>query len=162
MAQETKSRNNCPAPAVAEQSHEAVLNPEVREAIKGLRPEQRKVVIQAIRQESFSGPIPHPELLRKYEDVKPGFAERIVSMAERQLDHRINCEDKVVDGSVSESKRGQNYGLIVALMFLAGAVFLGYNGHDWLAGVLGGGTLVALVTVFVTNKTHKHDDKDDK
>ena len=127
-----------------------------------MRPEQRKVVIQAIRQESFSGPIPHPELLRKYEDVKPGFAERIVSMAERQLDHRINCEDKVVDGSVSESKRGQNYGLIVALMFLAGAVFLGYNGHDWLAGVLGGGTLVALVTVFVTNKTHKHDDKDDK
>lgn len=120
MAQETKSRNNCPAPAVAEQSHEAVLNPEVREAIKGLRPEQRKVVIQAIRQESFSGPIPHPELLRKYEDVKPGFAERIVSMAERQLDHRINCEDKVVDGSVSESKRGQNYGLIVALMFFGG------------------------------------------
>lgn len=97
MAQETKSRNNCPAPAVAEQSHEAVLNPEVREAIKGLRPEQRKVVIQAIRQESFSGPIPHPELLQKYDEVKPGFAERIISMAERQLDHRINCEDKVVD-----------------------------------------------------------------
>lgn len=157
MAKQTKEPNNEALCSVDAQHPQ--ISPELNEAIKGLRPEQRKVVIQAIRQESFSGPIPHPELLQKYDEVKPGFAERIVSMAERQLDHRINCEDKMVDGSVDESKRGQNYGLIVALLFLAAAVFLGYFDHDWLAGVLGGGTLVALVTVFVT---HKHGDKDDK
>lgn len=97
MAKETKGRNNSSVPSNAEQSHEAVLNPEVREAINSLRPEQRSIVLRAIKQESFSGPIPHPELLQKYDEVKPGFAERIISMAERQLDHRINCEDKVVD-----------------------------------------------------------------
>lgn len=139
---------------------QANLSPELCEAIKTLRPEQRNVVIQAIRQESFSGPIPHPELLQKYDEVKSGFAERIVSMAERQLDHRLDCEEKVVDGSVNESKRGQNYGLIVALLFLGAAVFLGYHGHDWLAGILGGGTLIALVTVFVTNKPHKSKETD--
>lgn len=161
MVKETKENNDCPARTDAEKSHEVELNPEIRDAINSLRPEQRKLVLQAIRQESFSGPIPHPELLQKYDEVKPGFAERIVSMAERQLDHRISCEDKVVDGSVAESKRGQNYGLIVALLFLTAAVFLGYFGHDWLAGVLGGGTLVALVTIFVTNKPHKHNNKED-
>lgn len=161
MAKETKGRNDCPVPTNGEQSHETILNPEVCEAINSLRPEQRSVILQAIKQESFSGPIPHPELLQKYDNVKLGFAERIVSMAERQLDHRIGCENKVVDGSVAESKRGQSYGLIVALFFLAAAVFLGYFGHDWLAGVLGGGTLVALVTVFVTNKPHKPNDKVD-
>ena len=76
-------------------------------------------------------------------------------MAERQLDHRIKCESAVVNGAVNESKRGQNYGLIVALLFLAASVFLRYTGHDWLAGVLGGGTLISLVTVFVTNKPKK-------
>lgn len=161
MSKETKGRSDCPAPTDAEKSHETVLNPEVCEAIKDLRPEQRNVVIQAIKQESFSGPIPRPELLQKYDEVQHGFAERIVSMAERQFDHRISCEDKVVAGSVAESKRGQNYGLIVALSFLAAAVFLGYFGHDWLAGCLGCSTLVALVTVFVTNKPHKHDDKNE-
>ena len=139
-----------------EASH--IISPEVREAISGLRPEQRCAVIQAIKQESFSGPIPHPELLQKYENIQSGFAERIVGMAERQLDHRIKCENEIVNGSVNDSKRGQNYGFIVALLFLGAAVFLGYSGHDWLAGVLGGGTLLGLVTIFVTSKPEKSTD----
>lgn len=137
---------------MAEQPEQLSISPEVTEAIKGLAPEQRTVVIQAIKGESFSGPIPHPELLQKYETIHPGFAERFVSMAERQLDHRIECENKVVNGSLAESKRGQNYGLIVSLLFLAASVFLGFYGHDWLAGILGGGTLVSLVTIFVIGK----------
>lgn len=111
--------------------------------------------MQAIRQESFSGPIPHPELLQKYDKVQPGFAERIVSMSEKQLDHRINCETKVVDGAVAESKRGQNYGLTVCILFLIATVFLGYLGHDWLAGSIGCGTLVSLVAIFVTGQKDK-------
>lgn len=154
MTKQVRATNK--AARQAEQPEVAhIISPEVSEAISGLRPEQRSVVIRAIKQESFSGPIPHPELLQKYEIVQPGFAERIVSMAERQLDHRIKCEGEFVRGSVAESKRGQNYGLIVSLLFLSASVFLGYSGHDWLAGVLGGGTLISLVTVFVTNKPKK-------
>lgn len=134
------------------------VSPEVSEAIKNLKPEQRDIVIksfQAVRQESFSGPIPHPELLQGYESVKQGFAERIVSMAEEQQKHRFECENKMVAGTVSESKRGQWMAFIVAMLFLGAAVVLGLYGHDWLGGVIGGGTLVALVTVFVTGRHSK-------
>lgn len=137
------------------------LTPEVCEAINSLRPEQRSVIIQAMRKESFSGPIPHPELLQKYEEVQNGFAERIVSMAERQLNHRIKCENAMVNGSVSEAKRGQWFGLIVAVLFLCASLALGLTGHDWFGGVLGGGTLVALVTVFVQTK-HKNKDSQEE
>ncbi|MDE6535890.1 MAG: DUF2335 domain-containing protein [Muribaculaceae bacterium] len=135
-----------------------VINPGLNEILNGLAPKQRGMVIQAIKQESFKGPIPHPELLQKYENIQPGFAERMVSMAEQQLDHRIKCEDKIVDGSIAESKRGQTFGLIVSLFFLGAAVLLGMYNHEWLAGGLGGGTLLGLVTVFVTNKPNKSDD----
>lgn len=135
------------------------ISPEIDKTLNGLGPEQ-STRIQAIRQESFSGPLPHPEMLKRYDEIKEGFAERIMSMTERQLDHRISCENKIIEGSLSESKRGQNYGLAVSVLFLAAAVLLGLYGHDWLAGILGGGTLIGLVTVFVTNKKRNKTDED--
>lgn len=154
MAKQTKARNKELQRAEhPEMAH--MISPEVSKAISGLRPEQRSVVIRAIKQESFSGPIPHPELLQKYEIVQPGFAERIVGMAERQLDHRISCEDKMIDGLVSESRRGQWFGLIVAIMFLIASVLLIILDHEVVGGILSGGVLVALVAVFVTNRPLK-------
>lgn len=45
------------------------------------------LIAQAIRSE-FSGPLPHPEILAKYEDILPGAATRILEMAEEQANHR--------------------------------------------------------------------------
>lgn len=159
MAKQIKAQNK-ETQQVQHLEAEHIISPELSEAISSLRPEQRCAVMRAIKQESFSGPIPHPELLQKYENIQSGFAERIVGMAERQLNHRIKCENEIVEGSVDESRRGQNYGFVVALLFLGAAVFLGYSGHDWLAGGLGGGTLVSLVTIFVANKPKKSTDND--
>lgn len=145
---------------VCEQPELSRISPEVSEAIKTLNPKQRKAIIQsiqAVRHEAFSGPIPHPELLQGYESVKPGFAERIVVMAEEQQKHRFDCEDKMVKGTVSESKRGQWMAFIIAILFLIGSIALGLLGHDWLGGVIGGGTLIALVTVFVTGRKPKRE-----
>lgn len=154
MTNQSKELNN--SIECVEEPHEVVsISQEVSEVLQVLNPEQKNTIIQAINQEDFSGPIPHPELLKKYEDIKEGFAERIVSMAEIQLNHRVSCEDKVVEGSVSDSKRGQIFAFVLSLLFLGSAVFLGFNGHDWLAGGLGGGTLVSLVTVFITGNKSK-------
>ena len=43
-----------------------------------------KIEITA-QQTSFSGPIPHPETLKGYNEIVPGAAERILAMAERFL-----------------------------------------------------------------------------
>lgn len=107
------------------------------------------IQLEIAKFESFSGPIPPPDTLRGYEEIRPGFAERIVHMAEQEQAHRIECEKKIVLETAAGSKRGQWMGFLVAIFFVIAAVILGLRGHDWLAATIGGGTLVAIVTVFV-------------
>ena len=59
---------------------------------------QRDLLIQASASSSFSGPIPPPALLQKYNEIIPNGAERILAMAEKQSAHREYLEKRVVDG----------------------------------------------------------------
>lgn len=49
------------------------------------------LIAQEIRSE-FSGPLPHPEILARYEEILPGAATRIFEMAEEQAIHRRYME----------------------------------------------------------------------
>lgn len=62
----------------------------------------REVVVQAIKEE-FSGPIPPPDIIEKYERILPGAADRIITMAEQQATHRQAMEKKMIE---SESRDG--------------------------------------------------------
>ncbi len=53
-----------------------------------------KIIAQ---QEHYSGPIPQPSDLQKYEDIKIGFAERIITMAEHEANHRQKIEYKIIN-----------------------------------------------------------------
>lgn len=133
------------------------LSPELTDILNKVDPKQRAVLIHSLRQihrESFTGPLPHPEILQGYDKVQAGFAERILKMAEDEQAHTIRCEDKIVSSVTSQSTRGQWFGFILAILFLIVAGVLGFYGHDWLAGVIGGGTLISVVTVFLTNKSN--------
>jgi len=48
--------------------------------------------------QSFSGPLPPPEILRKFDEVVPGAAERIIKMAEDQSIHRKELEKNSLVG----------------------------------------------------------------
>ena len=56
--------------------------------------EVKKVVMEMIQGE-FSGPIPPPNIIEGYEKIVPGSADRIISMAERQSEHRQKMEQKM-------------------------------------------------------------------
>lgn len=132
------------------------LPPEMAEVIESLPAPQQKIIIQsmlAIQQESFSGPIPHPAILEGYEKIQAGFAERIVKMAEKEQDHRFECDDKIIKGSISTTKRGQWMGYTIALVFGIISLVLGLMGQVAVASIIGGLDLVALVTVFVKSQS---------
>lgn len=73
-------------------------------------------------------------------------------MAESDLRHLQNMDRTSIEGKFSERQRGQRFGLCIGLAGLCVAAFLGFSGHDWLAGVIGGTTLVSLVAVFVLGR----------
>jgi len=101
---------------------------------------------------SHVGPLPSPECLQEYNSVLPGLAERIVSMAEKQSNHRIKIEEIVIQSNVKESRLGQTYGLLIGLAGMAVTLTLALSGHDSVASIIGSSTLVSLVAVFVIGR----------
>lgn len=151
-----------PAEQQSLQQEPAGVSPKLAGVLERLNTEERTIVLQAMEQEAFSGPVPHPDLLRGYESVQEGLAERIMRMAEKEQEHRfeydrsqLECNKKIVDGAVADSKRGQVFAFIVSMLFLAASATLAVLDHETVAIVLGGGTLIGLVTVFVTGRKNK-------
>jgi uncharacterized membrane protein len=92
-------------------------------------------------QASFSGPLPPPEILEKYNAIEPGLADRIMRMAESQAQHRQHLERTVVESRARAEQRAQVLGTILALVLGVGAISLVHAGHS-IEGV------VALVAEF--------------
>ena len=102
----------------------------------------------------FSGPLPAPETLRGYDEILPGTAERIIRMAEREQTNAHEAGLLALRETAAGNARGQIFGGVVALAALGTAGFLGYLGHSIAAGIVGGTTVVGLVTVFVTGRRY--------
>ena len=66
---------------------------------------QNQIGAQVTAQQ-FSGPVPHPEILRGYDQILPGAAERILRMAELDQKHQIKIESSAQYLAAKEIKRG--------------------------------------------------------
>jgi uncharacterized membrane protein len=137
--------------------NELRLPPQLSQEIESIvtNPQQRKrleKVFSVFVSRSYSGALPPPEMLKQFEEILPGLAERIVCRMEKQSEHRMSLESKVVSAQLSESKRGQWLGFIIAILFLGASIWLAHEGHIEVASILGGTTIIGLVTVFVIGK----------
>jgi len=101
---------------------------------------------------TYSGPVPPPQLVREWEAIVPGSADRLLTMAENQSNHRIDIEGKVIESNVQNERRSQNFSFILALIAIVGGIWLLSTGHDITGLSTLVGTLVSLVTVFVVGK----------
>ena len=110
-------------------------------------------VIQAV---GFSGPLPPPSLLRQYDDIVPGAAERIITMAEQQAAHRQRLERQVVGTDNVKSVLGTAFAFIVALVGLGLSFWAAIDGHPEFGTILGVGTLASLVGTFVYGTNIRH------
>jgi uncharacterized membrane protein len=109
----------------------------------------------------YSGPLPPATELAKYESVCPGFADRIVKMAEGQAAHRQDLEKCAFTHDARRSWGGLVAGWTVALAFLAGSVYLIQGGNAVAGTILGTLDIVALAAVFVIGKWQRDDPPSD-
>jgi len=99
--------------------------------------------------EFYAGPLPHPSLLKQYDDVVPGAAERIIGLLEEQSRHRMYLEKTVIVGDNRRANWGLISGWSIAVLFLITSAMLILAGYGAYGTVLGAVDLVALVTVFI-------------
>lgn len=98
---------------------------------------------------TFSGPLPPPEALARYDQVVPGAAERIIAMAEKQADHRRAMERQVISNDVRNSRLGLWFALLVGLAGLGAAAVIAIWGHSFAGGFIGTATIGSLVGAFI-------------
>jgi len=97
-------------------------------------------------------------MLRQYEELLPGSADRIISMAEKQSLHRQGLENKVVSSNILNERLGMILGFVICVLaILAGtyAVMKGRSGFG-IAAIVGG--LGAPLAAFIYGKSEQRKD----
>jgi uncharacterized membrane protein len=112
--------------------------------------------------EGFTGPIPPPAVLAGYEQVLPGAANRIITMAERQSEHRQSLEQQVVTANIRHAEIGLWLGATVAIILAAAAVLVTLAGYPETGAVIGAVDIVGVVTVFVLRQRAQDRELQDK
>lgn len=101
-----------------------------------------------------TGPLPSPETLREYDQALPGLADRIVSMAEGQANHRQHLETRDQRSVNRLQTVGQASGIAMVLATLV-LVFLEKPGAPMVAIA----AIAALAGVFVFSKYRSADQR---
>lgn len=130
--------------------HELVENPVVLERLL-----DRPQVMAMVSRTAFRGPLPPPAMLREYNDIVPGAAERILERSEKEQAHRHRVTEKSVDGAIRKDRRGQWMAYSITLIILAIATVFSLKGQTVFAGTLITVDLIGLASVFAIGRISK-------
>ena len=118
--------------------------------------------------ESFSGPLPPPDILSRYNDVLPNAAERIFKMTESQAKHRQALEHKEFEAMLESAKAeyhqnrlGTYCGFGIATILATLGVICILSGHDWAGVGIGTSGLCGIVATFVLGPTSRKSENSD-
>ena len=118
--------------------------------------------MSAVSTQAFAGPLPPPDMLARYNQLCPGFAERILQLAEREAENRQSLErtqteiaQRDIPAAREETKRGQWMSFVITIVAFISAAFCAYINQPWVAGVIAGATLVSVVSTIMRRKTRQ-------
>jgi len=117
----------------------------------GLVQSEQKLVIQ---QSEYAGHIPHPDILKQFDQLIPGTGAKLIRWAEQEQDHRRSMERNAMQANIAAQQAqsatnaytaraifrsdmvGQVCGFLVCLVCVAGAIWMGTIGQPWVAAAL--------------------------
>ncbi|MDP2096308.1 MAG: DUF2335 domain-containing protein [Hydrogenophaga sp.] len=127
---------------------------QVKPLLSPLKQEEREQVLRIVQTavHQYQGPLPPPDMMRGYNAEITDGANRLMLLLEKQTNHRIDMENRVVNGKLRLSKVGQALGFVLALFFGCIALAFGLYGHEILAGTVLTTTIIGLAVVFVLGR----------
>lgn len=108
------------------------------------------VALNVVREEAFSGPLPHPRHLEHYDEVLPGGADRIFQMAERTLDHNLEVGKRAQTHDQVYRILGMCLGFAALMVLVGAAVYAGFSDRLALASGLLGTSVIGSIGMFIT------------
>lgn len=127
--------------------------------LPGDAPVTQRLMKTTKTEQSFNGPIPHPEIFRKYGEVIPGAPERILRVFEEDSKHIRDIEVLAIEAKKRDNRRvhWMAWSLIAGGYVMAG-LFASMN-KDWLAGVVLTTTIIGTVTGFLQGQKEHPSEK---
>ena len=149
-------RRKSPA-TVAHKSHApaSIGATEIAENLPGATsPSER--VNKVVSQQTFSGPIPHPDIFKKYGEVIPDAPERILRVFEEDSRHTREISSAALVAQKEDNRRSHwmAWSLIFSGLLLIG--ILAYLGKDVLAGIVAASTLAGTIAAFLQARNTKN------
>ena len=146
------------------QSKEKQRNLQKQEIKEMKNEEVKQVVSQVIAEMEFRGPIPPPNIINGYEQILPGAADRILSMAEQQSAHRQELEKKMIKSEARDSLLGVIFAFMLGLGCLVGGAIIVINVPESagaISGALLGATGIGSLTASFLKSTRSSYNRND-
>ena len=111
--------------------------------------ERQQATIIHQQNELWQGPLPSPQALDQFRQIVPDAPERIFAQWEQEAAHRRELEQTSLDGNLRTVRVGQVAAIVFALSAMGVAGFSVWMHEPWVAGVIGGTTVVSVVGAFL-------------
>ena len=112
------------------------------------RPENGTIVSM----EHYEGAIPHPKLMKEWEELVPGSAKSIFRHFEQQSEHRIESEKKVVRANNFKLYVGPIFAFIIAMTAVGGGIYISVTQQVVVGGLLSFSGLATIIAPFLVNE----------
>ena len=111
------------------------------------RPAQHGTVVAQTT--SWTGPLPNPEALARFEEILPGSADRIIRMAEEEGAHQRSIQRQDLQVSARLQYTGMAVGGALCLLSLVFGYMLGSNGHTVAAAAMLGIPVASIIVAII-------------
>ena len=106
-------------------------------------------------QQHYEGPLPHPEYLAQYDKIVPGAAERIIAMAEKEMNHRHEKDKSMYKNAIKTSYLSITFAFLSVLVISGIAFYAFYKNIGVVAGTIVAGSIAAVVGAFLYKNKQK-------
>ncbi len=134
------------------------LDGEVLDNIQGLNSEQKNQIMATI--EMYSGPLPHPDILKKYQELYSNAAKEIIKNGVAESKHRRRLENIRVWVKLALAFIGVTIFGFLGYLFLKWSFDLIMHGHAIVGSIFGSGSFITLLGT-VLSMIQSLTDKDD-
>lgn len=114
---------------------------------------KRNVSAEITAQQYYSGPLPPPDALIRYNEAVPSAAERIIQMAEKEMEHRQDMERKMMKSRIRTAYISIVFAFVAILVLAAVVVYAIHLGMISTAIALSLGAIASVAGIFVYRKT---------
>lgn len=158
----------------SEESKELASIEGVLERVTEKDPEAGKIISQYIEHRSHRGPMPSPDDLQKYSETLDNLPDRMMKMAEKSQEEKTKQNGKILElkeqeihvqkleveqasvaheREISVQKLSLIFAFMIVLVCIVGSFVMAVLGHETLAAIVGGTTVVGVAASFLKGKS---------